>query len=313
MEDPEVKIEDAEVNIVDAEVKMEDSEVKIEESEVKIEDLEVKIEESEVNIEESEVKIEESEVKIDDSELKIEKSEVKIEESEVKTEESEVIIEESEVKIEESEVKIEDSEVKIEDSEVKIEESEVKIEKSVVKIKAAKVEMENSETKMEDIEINEWDYESMKRRILQTSPLEDRIVAIEECAHQIKSLKDMEKVPAAQLIILPLSSGAVATLRRSIFANVEYIVKQSKEQSSKYVVGGLLLEMEVISRRLLNAVGSRMAQEEALLWIKVLITIVNHGGDIIQGDITKKATIMAARLATAGLWGKRYFTAQFKM
>ena len=154
---------------------------------------------------------------------------------------------------------------------------------------------------MEDCEVPEWDYNSFKRRILQTSPLDDRIVAIEECAQQVKSLTDKEKVSAVQLIILPLSSGTTGALRRCIFGCVENVVKQN----CKFLIGGLLLEMDIVSKRFLNAIGSRMAQEEALLWLKVLMIIVTDGKDVIQGEVTKKTVTIAARLATAGLKGKR--------
>ena len=63
--------------------------------------------------------------------------------------------------------------------------------------------------------------------------------------------------------------------------------------------------MDGVSKKLLNAIGSRMAQEESILWLNIVQIILEKSTQYIKDDVAKKVTIVAGRLATASLRGKR--------
>ena len=118
----------------------------------------------------------------------------------------------------------------------------------------------------------------------------------------ISGLGDKEKVSAAGLVILPLTISASATLRKNILENVSYLSKQK----SKFVVGGLVLEMDKQSQMCQNTAGSRNAQESAILWLKVLQIIAKESGDLISGEVAKKFATIAARFAAAACSFRRF-------
>jgi hypothetical protein len=60
---------------------------------------------------------------------------------------------------------------------------------------------------------SKWSYENVRARIIKSSPLEDRVRAIEETAEAINDLEDKQKVTAIQLVVQPLSTGTVNSLR----------------------------------------------------------------------------------------------------
>ena len=113
---------------------------------------------------------------------------------------------------------------------------------------------------------------------------------------------DKEKVSAAGLVILPLTISASATLRKNILENVSYLSKQK----SKFVVGGLVLEMDKQSQKCQNTAGSRNAQESAILWLKVLQIIAKESGDLISGEVAKKFATIATRFAAAACSFRRF-------
>ena len=118
----------------------------------------------------------------------------------------------------------------------------------------------------------------------------------------VSGLSDKEKVAAAGLVILPLASGASATLRKNILENVAHISKQK----SKFVVGGLVLEMDRQSQVCQNTAGARNALESAIMWLKILHVVAKESGDLITGEVAKKFATIANRLAAAACSFKRF-------